>query len=386
MAEFVTPEFLQNSTTDDIHKVILAVLPADIDVSEGSHAWNLTRSTALAVAEMREFHLPEAIKLIFPEWSYGEFVDSHAKSRGMTRRAAVAATGELTITGNAGTSIPAGSLFSTASVNGEPSVDYMVLESAVIPEEGSVTVDIQCTQTGIIGNTQADTIVLVSGNIKGIKAVTNAKAITGGTAEESDESLIQRIVDKDQSQGDSFTGCVSDYKRWAMEVPGVGSATVISAQDDTGLVTIILTDANGDPATEKLCAEVYEHIMQPDNPDERLAPINAYLSVVPPATMEIGIKVTVELVDNGTLEGVRTAYMTNLTSYLMEALDEGEIKYTRLWAALSATAGVNDFTDLQFGAKGEDGTITYGTSNIRITSSQLPTITSDDLILTAGTV
>lgn len=385
MAEFVTPDFLKNSSTDEIHQVMRGILPADIDMSEGGHAWNMTRPSALIAAELRQFYFPEIIKLIIPEWSYGTFLDEHAKYRKMKRRAATAASGEITISGAVGTNILAGSLFSTASLNNEPSVDYKVLKPVKIPEGGSVTAAIQCTQTGIIGNTQANTIVMVSSNIKGITAVTNMEAVTGGTEEESDESLIQRILEQDQNQGDNFTGCVADYKRWAMEVPGVGSATVIPAQDDSGLVTIIITDSNGDPATQQLCTDVYNHIMKPDDPGNRLTNVNALLKVAPPATMAIGIQATVELSEGYSIESVKAAYMAQLALYLPEALEQGEIKYSRLWGALTAAAGVNDHTGLQFGIKDGDQ-ITYGTANMAITSNQLPTISSDDLILTSGSV
>lgn len=385
MAEFVTPDFLKNSSTDELHQLMREIIPKDIDMSEGGHAWNMTRPTAMVSARIMEFILPECIKLIFPEWSYGEFLDGHAKSRSMKRRPATAASGEVTITGSAGTIISAGSLVATAAVNGEPSVEYKVLKSAKIPEEGTLTVDIQCTQTGIIGNTQAHTIVLLSSGIKGVKSVTNEAAVTGGTAEESDESLIERILEHDQGQGSSFTGSAADYKRWAMEVAGVGTATVIPAQDDSGTITIILTDANGDPATEQLCTDVYNHIMKPDNPENSLANVNAFLRVEPPSTMAISIKATVELKQGETLESVKTAYMAQLALYLPTALEDKEIKYNRIHAALTSSEGVNDFTGLQFGIKDGDS-ITYGTSNIAITSSQLPTVTSDDLILTAGVV
>lgn len=385
MAEFVTPEFLQNCSTDANHKKMIAIMPADIDLSEGSHGWNMTRPTALAMAEMCEYYLVRTLELILPEWSYGEFLDGHAKSRNMVRRAATAASGEITITGEAGTAIPSGSLFSTAAVNDEPSVDYAATESATIPAGGSVTIAIQCTQTGIVGNTAANTIVLVSSKNTGITSVTNAEAVTGGTEEETDESLRERIAEHDQSQGDSYTGTVADYKRWATSVAGVGEATIISAQDDSGLVQIILTDSNGDPATEAICKAVYNYIMRPDEPDKRLAPIGASVAVDPPATMTIGIKATVELEDNATIEAVKAAYKAKLAEYLTVAFSDGEIKYTRVAAALASTAGVNDFANLQIGIN-SGGSVAYGTTNIGIAATQLPTIHEDDLILTAGTV
>lgn len=382
MAEFITPSFLNNSSVDDIHQVMKDVLPADLDMSEGNHAWNFTRPTALIASELREFILPEVIKLAFPEWSYGQFLDGHARARSITRRAATAANGEITITGEVNSIIPAGSLFSTASVNDEPSVDYKTLEDVKIPESGSIIVSVECTQNGTVGNTTENTVVLVASKLTGITAVTNEAPITGGTEEEGDESLINRITEYDKSQGDNFVGSAADYKRWATSVPGVGEATIISAQDDTGLVTIILTDANGEAATEQLCNSVYNYIMRPDDRGERLAPVNALLEVVPPSTMAIIIKATVELDPEATIESVKTAFMQQLALYLPIAMDEQEIKYTKVAAALSAAAGVNDFTDLQIGMKGE----AYGTANIPITTTQLPEVSEEDIEITAGTV
>lgn len=383
MSEFKTPDFLLNRTTDDNHRLMQSIMPPDIDMSEGGHAWNTTRPTALIVAELCEFVLPEVIKLIFPEWSYGEFLDHHAEDRRLFRKEAHAAFGHLTITGNENTVIPAGSLFSTAAVNGQPSVDYATLETVTIPETGAVTVEVQCTQTGTIGNTPANTVVLLGSNLFGITEITNPEPITGGTEEETDESLVLRIMEYDQSMGDNYVGSAADYKRWAESVEGVGNATIIPAQDTSGLVTIILTDANGDPATEQLCTSVYNHIMRPDNMYETLAPVNALLSVEPPTTMEICVKATVELEDDATLESVREAFAAQLSLYLPVAMNDGEIKYTRVAAALAATTGANDFSDLQICLKTNGN---YGTSNIKITTRELPTISTEDLILTSGTV
>lgn len=385
MADFTIPSFLLNRSTNDNHAKMKEIIPADIDMSEGGHAWNMTRPTALIAAEICQFLLPEVIKLIFPQWSYGPFVDYHAATRGMVRREATPAIGQITITGVENSVIPAGSIFSTASVNGASTVDYKTLEEVKIPSSETVTVDVQCTKNGTIGNTDAGTIVMAPSRLSSVKSVINNEPLTGGTEEESDESLIERIRLYDLSQGDNFVGSVSDYKRWATSIDGVGGATIVPAQDTSGLVTIILTDSNGDPATEQLCESVYNHIMRPNNPDDRLAPVNALLKVVPPTTIEIGIRAVVELTDDATLESVKEAFMAQLALYLPVALDEGEIKLTRVAAALAATKGANDYSNLQIGLV-TNGTVDYGTSNITITTSQLPSISPDNLILTEGTV
>lgn len=384
MTEFTTPDFLLNHSAEEVHEKMKSILPEDLDLSEGGHAFNMTMPTALVIAELCEFILPEVIQIIFPEWSYGEYLDGHAKGRGITRKAAAAASGEITITGAAGAVIPAGSLFSTASINDEPSVDYETTEAAEIPESGTITVPVQCTQTGVVGNAKENTIVLVSSKLDGITAVTNPEAVTGGAEEEDDDSLKERVSEYDKSQGDNFVGSPADYKRWATSVPGVGDATVIPAQDDSGMVTIVVTDQEGLPATQKLCTDVYNFIMRPDDDGERLANVNALLTVTPPATMAIGIKATVELKDGATIESVKTAFLAKLALYLPTALDEKEVKYTRVYAELSSTDGVNDFRDLQI--RNVTGNTAYGTSNIPITTSQLPTVAAEDLTLTSGTV
>lgn len=385
--EFSTPEFLLNHSEDDLHEMMKEILPSDLDISEGSHTWNYTRPTALVAAYLCEYIFPEVIRLILPEFSYGEFLDNHAKSRNLSRKPATAASGEITITGDVNSIIPKGSLFATASVNDEPSMDYKTLEEVVIPEEGVVTVRVQCTKTGIIGNTTEQTVVLVGSKLKGITGVINEEKITGGTEAERDEDLIVRILEYDRTLGISYTGCLADYKRWAKEVPGVGDAIPIEAQDDSGLVTIILTDYNGAPANETLCTDVYNHIMCPnDNPEQRLTNPNARLLVIPPYTIDFSMKATIELVKGYTIEGVRAALSSGLASYFPQASDEAEIKYSRVWAILSAVEGVNDFNDLQIGVVEADGSANYGTQNIPIEKSQLPTVDENDLLLTAGSV
>lgn len=382
MADFTTPSFLTNHGTDDIHRKMLSLLPADLDISEGGHTWNLTRSPALGMAEICEYVLPEVIKLIFPEFSYGTFLDYHAKRDAMKRRAATYASGSVTVSGAAGSLIPAGSTFATMSINDEPSVSYETLEAAIIPDDGAVEIAIQCTQPGIVGNTAKNTIVQVGSRLTGITGVINQEAVSGGTEEETDESLSERIVEYELTQGESFVGCVADYKRWALSVDGVGEVTVIPAQDTTGLVTIVVTDGNGDPATDQLCTDVYDYIMVPENPDNRRAPVNALLSVIPPDTIAVSIRATIELKEDATIEAVQETFLAKVASYLPKAMDEGEIKYTQIAKVLATVDGVNDFIDLEIGiADGE-----YGTANIPISNRQLPRIANENLVFTAGTV
>lgn len=386
MAEFQIPSFLQNRSVDDFHSKMKTELPVDIDTSEGSHTWNMSRPTALVAAELCEFILPEVIKLILPEFSYGTYLDGHAKLRGMSRRPAAYSSGYITVTGEPESIIPEYSKFSTASVNDEPSVEYMTMENAVIPAGGSIKIPVECVKPGTVGNTAKNTIIMLSDRLTGIDGVTNEEEIMGGTEVEDDETLKERILEYDRSQGESFTGCPADYKRWAMSVEGVGEAAVISAQDTSGLVTIVVTDANGDPATDELCQDVYDYIMIPEDPDSRRAPVNAFLSVIPPAEIPIVIEAVIELKENGTMEAVSEEFLKKCTEYLPRAMDAGEVKRSQIAKLLASLEYANDFSDLQIGIVSDTGTVEFSTNNVPITNRQLPRVYAENLIFTAGVV
>lgn len=371
------PEFLKNKSTDEIHTKMLDSMPGDIDKSQGQHPYNYTRPAAMIASELCQQTLPEIIKLIFPMFAYGEWLDYHAQMRGISRRPATASSGTLQLTVTKNTNIPAGSQFSTASVDGQPSVVFETMQGKFNLPEGTTEIPVKCTQTGTVGNVIAGTVIFKLSQISGVTAVTNPEAITGGTEEEDDGSLRARIVSLDQSQSVSYVGSVADYKRWSLEVPGVGGVTVIPAQDDSGLVTLVITDSNGDPANEEICQNVYDYIMSPADPELRLTAPNVKLSVIPPTITELSISATVEVSTGSSLEAIKSTFIQEVQSYLDTARSDGEVRYTQIGKILAGIPGVYDYDAL---------TLNSGATNISITNTQLPQVTSDSVLLTQGVV
>lgn len=379
MAEFKIPEFLQNQSVDDIHLRMMDNLPDDIDTSEGSHVWNLTYPPAYEKAFMAEYLILEAIKTIFPQFceNYPEIMDYHAETKGMKRKDAECATGEITITGQSGVEIPAGTNFSTISVNGQPSIDFHTTKDAVIDDTGTVTAPIQANVPGKSGNVAKNTIVLNSNSIDGIESAINGAPTLGGIEEETTEALQLRIVESDRTMEESYVGTPSDYKRWALSVQGTGSAVVVRPTDDTTPIIIVLTDANGNPADEELCTAVYNYIMSPDDPDARLANINDQIEVRAPETMTLTVRATIELLEGYTTREIADDFITAMQSYIKEAVNTGEIKYSKVYSILSSIEGVNDHRGL---------TINGGTLNVTLDSSKVPRVTADSVIFASGTV
>ena len=371
------PEFLQNASVDEIHGKMLNSMPDDIDKSQGQHPYNYTRPTAMIVSEMCQQTLPQVIKQIWPMTAFGAWLDYHAEIRDASRRPATASTGELQLTVKAGTTVPEGSQFSTASTDSQPSIVFQTTEAAFSANGGTITVPVECTQTGPTGNVIAQTVIFKVSQLDGVTSVTNPEPITGGTDQEDDESLRARLVEIDQTRNISYVGSVADYRRWALEVPGVGGVTVIPASDDSGLVTVVITDGNGDPANETLCTAVYNHIMSPDDQYARLTAPNARLSVVGPTVIPLSITATVELEDGYVLDTVKAAFISAVQEYLGTARMDGEIRRSKICDLLGSIEGVYDYDNV---------TMNGGTGNVTITQTQLPQVTNDSVTLTEGAV
>ena len=372
MESMEVPEFLQNSDIDDIQDEMLALVPDKYDKSEGHHYYNFTRPSAHVMSQLIGFYLPRAIALIWPKFSNGEYLDLHAELRNMFRKEAQYANGTIVISGKAGTTIPSGYLVSTVAKNNVTSKDYKTLESCVIGDDGTVEVKAISTVAGKEGNTAANTIILNTTGFEDVTGINNPSEFIGGVDEESDELFFDRVLEYDKTQGDSNVGNPSDFKRWAEEVPGTGSAKVLRPSDNSGIITIVLTDGNGDPATELLCQQVYNYIMSPNDDNARLAPCGANLLVIPPTTVAINVSAKIKL-STGSITSVTNAFITKAKEYFNEALQDKEILYQRIGNALGDTLGVYDFRDLL---------VNDSTSNIPLGDGVHPTIDASNITFT----
>lgn len=368
--EYIAPALISEVDDDVIHQRMLENLPDDIDKTEGGFAHDFTRPAALEKAELL-IAINDAIKVFFPAWSYGAYIDMIATHDGLTRKSATYAETYLTVTGAPGTIIPEGFLWSTPSTAISNAVEFETVADTTIDENGDASVLVRCTEAGTVGNVPANSITLMSSPMGGIADITNENAASGGTETETDDELRVRIEEKDKSGESSFVGCNADYKRWAKEVDGVGDVTVIPEWQGpgTGTVKLIVMDSNGEPATSTLLAQVYDHIMASLNQDSRLAPIGAILTVVTATETYITVAATVELEEEAVLEDVSASFETALKEYFSTAKYEGEIKYTRVGSILSETSGVADYDHTSL-------LLNSGTANITIDADDYPVVST----------
>lgn len=367
--ELELPDFLSNSSEDDIHEKMLENLPDDIDKTEAGFTWDFTRPLAIELSEFREYVLVEMLKSMFPvtcEESY--ILDFHAEERGIIRRESVNATGFVNITAKPGLVIPLGYGFSTNADDDGNTIDFASTEEVTVDSLGNAKIPVEATEGGSESNVGTNVVVLHTGDESGelledITSVTNENPITGGLDEEDDDTLRERIVTYDRSQSNSFVGNIADYKRWAMSVAGVGAVTVTPAEDTSGIVKMVILDQNGDPASKSIQNNVYDYIMSPSDPDSRLAPINAVLSITTPSTIKINISAKAYL-KGSLLKDVDYTFKNKLQDYLLNsALEELVVRISTISDLLYGIDGVYDY---------ESVTINGTSKNLTINTGQVP--------------
>jgi len=222
-------------------------------------------------------------------------------------------------------------------------------------------VRIQAAEDGINGNVLPDTITNMLTVIPGLSAVTNVEATTGGIPEEEDDVLRDRIIESAR-YGVSFSGCEADYIRWAKEIPGVGSVICEHKEEEPGSVFLYVMDVNGQPASKEIRDAVEKHIMgTKENPEERLAPIGARLSVPEPETVTINVCANVRRKGEESLDVIKKRFEENLAKYLKTATLERLVKYVYVGAVLAGTEGIDNYNGL---------IVNDGTSDVIIDSTQ----------------
>lgn len=291
------------------------------------------------------------VPISFVDETSGRFLDKNAAGYGITRKPGTAASVTLTFTGSAGTTIPAGTLCVT-----QDGLGFATDEALTLGETGSGTVTATADAVGTAYNVLAGAIISMQQAVSGVTSLTNEEAAVGGTDPETDAALFARLDAYKKTPPTS--GNEQHYHQWALEVNGVGAASVIRCWDGPGTVKVIIADMALRPVEEELRAEVAAYI-------ETQRPVTAEVTVESAAGVPVEVSVTVET--DGTVSKLNTE--KELTEQLVEylgsiAFTEGaEVVYNRVLALVMGLPGVTDCADLLVGG---------GTANVLLDANEIP--------------
>lgn len=326
-----------------------------VNIIEGGFVWD-TLSANSKEFEKAYAEMALIIEASFPQTSWGDWLTKKAEEHGIIRQEATSSSVILTVTGQAGTTVQEGSLFSTSDGK-----NFITVETKKIESIGTVDIKAQSQDVGTSYNVDAETITKIPMSIYGVSSVINKSAAYDGFDEETDEELLERLLFKVQKPATS--GNPYHYVQWATEVTGVGGVKVIRLWNGPGTVKVIITDANNGIASEDLIEKVKNHI-------EEQRPIGATVTVVSlePVKIDIELKVT-----SGTasIEGIKNAVNDYFKKNIFNAT---YVSYAVIGGIIlnnSATTGVLDYTDLK---------INNNTENVPLTDEQMPTVNEVKII------
>ena len=161
----------------------------------------------------------------FVDTAEGRALDSAVKYRLETRQPARAASGEVTMYGDEGITIPLGFLVGT-----EDEVLYETAQSEVIPVSGEIVVQVVAVEPGVDGNAPAGAVTEIINPVAGIDSVLNADPITGGRSVENDPDLRARYFLGLAAAG---AATINSIRAALLRTDGVRAASVVENDQDT---------------------------------------------------------------------------------------------------------------------------------------------------------
>lgn len=190
----------------------------------------------------------------FPQTAEGEALELHGAQRGIARKEAVRAVGEITFTRYIPISfdlpVPKGTV---CAAPGEEAVEYETMEDAVLlAGEVSVTVPARAVEPGEKGNAAESAVNTLVTPVEGIQYASNRSPFTGGADREGDEAYRERVAKAYERP--VVLGNAAYYEEIARSVPGVTSAQAVADVENPGTVDIYLWGDRAAPGEETLAA------------------------------------------------------------------------------------------------------------------------------------
>jgi len=355
---------------DRTQEQIKAEMLADIDQETGlsSMAGSYADATVGAAArQISEFYqaLPAVVSMLFVDETSGAYIDLVGETYfDITRRPGTRARCDITLTGTAGTVIPAGTLFLTAT-----GLQFALVNEVTLPAGGTAEGILEAVQEGAAYNVGPGAIVSMFVNLPGLASYTNEQA-DGGTDAESDAALLQRIQERRQKPYNGANGW--QYRAWALSVPGVGDAKVVELAEGPCTVGVTLVDSTMDPASPEIVSACQTLI-------DAQRPVGATAMVSAPTAVEIDVTAVVVISSATTAETVKAELEKRLGAYLADVIRSkydviyygpGEDKaytviYNRILALLLTIEGVENATTL---------TVNGGKADVEIQPDKAPTV------------
>lgn len=267
----------------ELRNKFLDKLKNQLSKMEGSFNFDIASTNGVLLEELYEY-LEFMEKQTFIDTATEEWaVDYHALLFGVKRRLGTKAKGEIKVIGKPNTTILAG----TTLLN-RKGIKYKTLQEILINSNGIGITEIECLESGEIGNCTIGEITSFEITNADVYSVINNTEVIGGYEKENNASLIDRA--KEKITKPAHSGNIYDYVQWAKQVEGVGRVTVKPLWNGNGTVKLLVANYNDEVADSALIQKVKERIEREDG-----KPVGANVTVAGFSNKNIAITATVIL-------------------------------------------------------------------------------------------
>jgi uncharacterized phage protein gp47/JayE len=280
---------------------MLEQVTTDIDKEQGSVIWDALSPCAIEMAKMY-IELDDVYRLAFVKTSEGQHLTDLCFQFGIYRLPATK-------------SIRACNLNMPVEIGTRFSIENSKLNFVLIEPDR-----LECETPGSDGN-KVEGRLLPIDYLEGFTNSFIGEVVILGENEELDENLRQRtIIHITRPEQD---GNIDQYIKWASEFVGIGNTTVMPLWNGANTVKVIITDAEGNTATQELVNRFQQYLDPLANGrGEGKAPIGAFVTVESATAQRININIAVERVSIYTIESVIESVRKVVKEYLKEATRE----------------------------------------------------------------
>jgi len=255
---------------------------------------------------------------------------------GITPAPATFASGNVTATGAAGVSVPAGTILRLDAVT-----SYRVTTGQVLDGAGTATLPVVAVLAGADANVPAGTALTFETPIAGVSsaAAVATGGIANGVAEEGTEEVRARYLLRLRKKPTG--GSDQDYIAWALAVAGVTRAWVY--RNELGLGTVVI--------------RFVEDGLVPIFPDagavaavqaaiDAQRPTTAAVTVIAPTALAVAFTIHV-VPDNADTRAAVTAELTDALKRVAEpgdGISRGTVLLSQIRTAIGTASGVTDYS------------------------------------------
>ncbi len=269
----------------------------------------------------------------FPQTAQGIYLDRHAAMRGISRIAAVPASGTLRFFVETASAvdlkIPAG----TICMNAKETRFQTTAEGTLPAGELFVDVPASAVEAGKSSNAPAGSVTILTACPVGITRCANPKAFVGGSDAEDDAALRMRVLESYRRLPNGANAAW--YERTAMNHASVAAARAVGRARGIGTVDVYVTTDAGIPSAELVRA------VGQDLQEKREIAVD--VKALAPTASAVNLSVSVLPRTGTSFAAVREAVEHVITSFFNGRLLGKPIRLAELGNLIYSVDGVDNY-------------------------------------------